>query len=233
MKKLIPYFIIILSIGNGFGQETEKIELLNYNQSVCDQSSDPYRLKPRIISFQQNKDTLNIDIGFATTCCLEYIPEIKYAKDTLHITYNIKDGSYACSCICCYNFHHEIKGINSSKLTVKLYDEIIELSDEKYKTYEPTFTLIKNDTINLTDKYGQKQGIWNTYGKNYGKYKDNNIIARVNLFKNMKIKEEYEYGTKLFREFYKNGKVKKECYKTEKQELINCRRWKKNGREIK
>src|SRR5207344_1512589 len=97
MKILIRYFIIILSIGNVFGQETEKIELINYNQSVCDETSDPYRLKPRIISLTHNKDTLDIDIGFATTCCLEYIPQIKYTADTLYINYKIKDESSACS----------------------------------------------------------------------------------------------------------------------------------------
>ena len=233
MKILIRYFIIILSIGNLFGQETEKIELINYNQSVCDETSDPYRLKPRIISLKQNKDTLDIDIGFATTCCLEYIPQINYIKDTLYISYKIKDESLACSCICCYSFNHKIKGIISSKLTVKLYDQIIELSDEKYRTYEPTFTLIKNDTLNLTDKYGRKQGVWKTYGENYAKYKDGNIISSVNLFKNMKIKDEFEFTTNLFREYYKNGTLKKECYKTEKLELISCRKWKKNRRKIK
>ena len=231
--KLFIYFILILSIGDVFGQKADRIELIKYNQSVCDTTSDPYRIKPRIISLKQYRDTLDIDIGFATTCCLEYIPKILYSTDTLFISYKIKDEELACSCICSYNFSHKIKGIKSSKLIVKLYDKIIELSDEKYKTYAPTFTLIKNDTLNLTDKYGRKQGIWTTYGNNYGKYKDDRIIARIHLFKNMKIKSEFDYGTKLFREFYKNGKLKMECYETKELELINCRKWRKNGREIK
>ncbi|MEO8236563.1 MAG: hypothetical protein ABI576_00545 [Flavobacterium sp.] len=232
MKILFRYFIIILSIGKVSAQKTDKIELINFNQSACDETSDASRIKPRIISFKHYKDTLDIDIGFATTCCLEYIPDIKYSADTLYISYKARDENLACSCNCCYNFNHKIKGIYSSKLTVKLYDQIIELSDEKYRIYKPTFTIIKNDTINLTDKYGQKQGVWTTYRNNYGKYKDDRIVATITLFKNMRIKDEFEFRTRLLREFYKNGKLKKECYKTENLELINCRKWKKNGREI-
>ncbi|MEN2402465.1 hypothetical protein GKZ90_0021930 [Flavobacterium sp. MC2016-06] len=231
MKIFFKYFIIILSFGNVFGQKNNNVELIAYNQSVCDETSDPYRIKPRIISIKQSKDTLDIDIGFATTCCLEYIPQIKFSTDTLYISYKIKDEDLACSCICCYSFNHKIKGINSSKLIVKLYDKIIELSNEKYKTYDPTFTIIKSDTLNLTDKYGRKQGVW--YGKNYGKYKDDRIIALIHLFENMKIKDEFVLKTRLLREFYENGTLKSECYQTENLELINCRKWKKNGQEIK
>jgi len=217
VKALIRHLLIILSIGQVFGQKTDSVKVIEYSQSACDRTSDPDRLKPRIISLEHHADTLNIEIGFATTCCLEYIPNVKYSADTLYISYKVKDEGEACMCICCYSFNHKIKGINTPKLTVKLYDQVIELSNEKYWTYEPTFTILNGDTVNRKDKYGLKQWIWITTSDNFIKYKDDRIDKRG----------------KIHREFYGNGKIKKQCYKTSDGEILYCRQWTRSGRELK
>ncbi len=231
MKKLLSLILIVLLINNVLGQESNKIELIEFNQSQCDNTSDPYRIKPRIISINHFKDTLDLEIGFAYTCCVELIPNLNYNADTLNITYNVKDGSIECSCICCYSFEHKIKGINSNNVTIKLFNQIIEISNEKYKTYTEEFKIVKKDTVNRKDKYGLKQGIWiTTKSNNYMSYKDNNLIKWGELYKKMRIKTEYEGTTNLVREFYKNGQLKKQCKTIRTTE--NCRYWKSNGIEI-
>lgn len=233
LVKTILYFLTYLLYNSPvFGQNKNNLELINYQQSVCDQTVDPYRIKPRIISFKHHKDTLDIEIGFAATCCIDYIPDINYSNDTLYVKYKEKEGSIGCSCICCYNFSHKIKGIDKSKITVKLENEIIEISNEKYKTYKPTFTIVKKDTINLTDKYGFKQGIWPFKSKYFYRYKDDRHISTGHLHKNGKIKDESFYKINMRKEYYKNGKLKSECKINDKWEFIDCRRWNKKGKEM-
>jgi len=38
---------------------------------------------------------------------------------------------------------------------------------------------------------------------------------------------------KIHREFYGNGKIKKQCYKTSDGEILYCRQWTRSGRELK
>lgn len=261
MKTLIAHLIIILSIGQAFGQIPDRVELIEYSQSTCDRTSDPYRLKPRIISIEHNSDTLAIDVGFAATCCLEYLPNIKYVSDTLYISYRAKDEGEACACICCYSFNHKIKGINRTNLTVKLFDRVIELSNEKYWTYEPVFTIIEGDTLNRKDKYGLRQGIWtdpkakfskqiegsykvdkfgnhnrekkkgSKYSVSFQRYKDDRLDTWGHLYMNLVVKDECDPRTKTTREYYENGQIKKECHETDGKEM-ECRQWKTNGVEI-
>lgn len=236
----------MIFIGEVSGQNVEDVNLVEFSQSSCDSSSDPYRLKPRIISLKHFTDTLAIEIGFAATCCSNYVPNIRYSYDTLYMSYTATGD--ACSCACCYSFNHKITGISSVGLIVKLYNEVIELSDEKYRTYKPTFVIVKGDTLNRKDKYGQKQGIWieeltiQKIERNRVTGKDNITFFRYNdskyhnwghLYPNLKIKDEYNAKTDLHQKFYNNGMKKMECYGNDDDQSTSCRRWKKNGRQIK
>jgi hypothetical protein len=239
VKILFGHIIILLSIGQVFAQNADGIKLIEYSQSTCDRKSDPNRLKPRIISFEHHSDTLRIEIGFAVTCCIEYTPNVKYSTDTLYLSYVAKDEDEACACVCCYSFNHKITGIASSKLTVKLFDRVIELSNEKYWTYEPVFTLIEDDTLNQKDKYGLRQGIWidakadfTKHSVSFQRYKDDRLDQWGHLYKNLAIKDEYDPRTKITREYYENGRIKKECHETDDKAVGKCRQWKKNGEEI-
>jgi hypothetical protein len=254
---LLGYIISILSIGHALGQDTARIELVEFNQSACDISLDPYRLKPRIISLGHSRDTLAIEIGFAATCCSDYVPRIQYSADTLYISYTAKGDP--CACVCCYSFNHKIKGINSSKLTVKLHKSVIELSDEKYRTYPPTFVIVRGDTLNRKDKYGLKQGLWideraiqkiegdislrrtydfeNIFQANedvhFYRYEDDVFHNWGHLYLTLKIKDEYNSRTKVRQEFYKNGQIKRECRETVAGKSTDCQQWEWNGQEIK
>lgn len=262
MKTLFGHLIILLSIGQVFGQKTEGIKLIEYSQSTCDRASDPYRLKPRIISLEHHNDTLTIEVGFAMTCCIEYIPNINYSNDTLYLSYGVKDEGQGCACICCYSFNHKLKGVTSAKLTVKLYNQVIELSNEKYWTYEPVFTIVEGDTLNLKDKYGMRQGIWTDlkagfsklkeerhkvdrfgtskkewkigtdFSASYQRYKDDRLDKWGHLYKNLVIKDEYDPHTKITREYYDSGQIKRECLETDDKTLI-CRQGDKNGNETR
>jgi len=192
-------------------------------------------------------------------CCHEYIPSIKYTSDTLYISYEAKnEGEDCAACICCYSFIHKIKGITSSNLTVKLYDRVIELSDEKYWTFPPTFVIVKGDTVNRKDKYGLKQGIWidddaiqkieadTLAPKDYSlkrihwaeqsvmflRYTDERFFTSGRLYLNLKVRDEYNPKTGIRQEFYRNGMIKKECHDAEGGQQ-KCRQWERNGREIK
>ena len=230
MKVLIGHLIIsVLLAGQVLGQKTKDVELIEFNQSACDKSSDPYRIQPRIISLKHLTDTLLIEIGFAATCCLEYIPKIKYSADTLYFSYLAKDEGDACFCICCYSFKHKIKGIDNTKFIVKLYDQTIKLSSEKYRTFSPTYSIVKGDTINRIDKYNQKQGLWISES-NFKKYKDDRIIAWGHLYNDKKIQEEYDSKTDTYREYYPNGRLKLKCNGKAASDYTNCQQWDKNGK---
>ena len=107
--------------------------------------------------------------------------------------------------------------MKSKTFSVKLYDRVIELSTEKYWTYEPTFKIVKGDTVDRKDKYGLKQGIWVTSEDSFQYYVNDTLR---------------KWG-KVSRQFYGNGRPRQECYKTKDGELLNCRQWKRNGQEIK
>ncbi|MES1181386.1 MAG: hypothetical protein ABUL44_01185, partial [Flavobacterium sp.] len=52
------------------------------------------------------------------------------------------------------------------------------------------------------------------------------------LFLNLKVKDEYNPKTGIRQEFYTNGKIRNECWKTYDKKT-NCRRWDRNGQELK
>lgn len=182
MRVFTVYIILILlSVTLLQGQTIEGVELIEFSQSACDRDSNPYRMKPRIISMKQSADTLLLEIGLAATCCLDYLPNIKYLTDTLHLNFGIKNEDEACACWCCYSFNYKMRGIDASGLTVKYSNMIIELSNEKYwANYQPTFIIIEGDTLNRKDKFGFKQGIWTNPKAAFSKQEKSN--RKVNRF---------------------------------------------------
>jgi hypothetical protein len=230
MKGFIINIIVFLSTSQVFCQTSKEIELIEFNQSACDKTSDPYRLKSRIISLSHKSDTLQIEIGFAATCCIDYVPKIKFLADTLFFSYDAKDEDGGCFCICCYSFIHKIKGIPSKNIIVKLYEEVIELSDEKYKTFPPTYTIVRGDTVNIKDKYGLKQGTW-VNEISFTRYKNDRILSWGRFYENGKVQNEHDLKTDIYREFHPNGKLKMKCNKTPGQGLTNCQQWYESGKE--
>jgi hypothetical protein len=230
--KLLISIVLLLSFGQVIGQKNKAIEVVEFNQSTCDQTLDPYRLKSRIVSLSRKLDTLQIEIAFAATCCLAYLPKIKYQSDTLYFSYEAKNEDEACFCICCYSFSHKVKGITSKNVTVKLFHKVIELSNEKYNTVFPTYIIVHGDTVNAKDKFGLKQGIWltkNSLNNSFIKYLNDKIQTWGQLYENGKIQDEYDTNSKIYRAFYRNGQLKKECYKNMDGSFRDCKQWSEAG----
>lgn len=181
---------------------------------------------------EQSADTLILEIGFANGCCIQFSPKINLEGDTLAISYFALDGQSACACICCYQFSHKIAGLRTDKPIIKLFNKVIEQSDEKYRTYPISYVLRFGDTVNLKDKYGLKQGIWPRSHDRFVIYTDDEIAGTGEFYKGNKIKKEYGLYSKLTREYYKNGALKKE-YRLEGRQQKVIRRWRRNGQQIK
>ena len=111
------------------------------------------------------------------------------------------------------------------------------------------------DTINYVDKYGLRQGIWNTpkdslMSKIYFVHSDNRLIKRVTLYPNKQIESElinekisFKADNKLYFdysdfnrliEYYESGQKKRECYNDNKvhdnsYEKGKCKEWNEKG----
>jgi len=131
---------------------------VDFTPSKCDEEADVYRLRTRIINKWFEGDTLMIEIGTKATCCVDFIPNINYKNDTLVLSF--EEIGDPCECICCYQFIYHIVGLNTQAFGIKLQNEEIQLSNEKYLTYPEKFEIINDDTVNYIDKYGLKQGFW-------------------------------------------------------------------------
>jgi len=225
--------MLLLKISTIYGQEfNASIEILNFGQTECDNSLDPYKLKSRLIRVDFSNDTLEFEVGTLGTCCVDYESKIKFSNDTLFLEYQRKENSPASFCYCCYQFIHKIKGIKNTEITFMLGDQILEISEEKYRTYPISFDMIDGDTINLTDKYGEKQGIWIKDHNRYDVYENGTIVKWGKLYSYGKLKDQRNSRSKKHTEFYESGKKKKEC-DLDGNKLINCKMWDQDGNIIK
>jgi hypothetical protein len=231
VKALLIFIVALSTIQLAYSQGVSGIKLLEYRESSCDRSSDPTRIIPRIISSKTKFDTLEIEIGFAGGCCGKVSPIVEFKNDTLYFNFKPEDDE-ECFCACCFSFYYKIKGINKPITRAKLFNKEIALSSEKYRTFPVSFEIIEKDTFNLTDKYGQKQGVWYLLGNgvlsiSFRRYKNDRIEGYGHLYENYKIEKEKSNTTNHYREYYKSGKLKKEC-----KPEIGCRYWKENGKEL-
>ncbi len=185
--------LVVAFILNSFILFAQKNEtsLIYFKQSECDNSVDARRIKPRIISKEFNHDTLFLKIGFASNCCEQLIPIIKYSDDTLYLTYDyFGELQSSCSCTCCYMFFQVISGIKDTNADILFYHIPLEQTSEKYYTYDIEYKLKKHDTIDYKDKYGLKQGLW-LIGSSFCKYKDDVLQSYGSYYSNGKVKDEY------------------------------------------
>jgi len=153
MTKGLTLILTLLTM-IAFGQE---VRLVDFQPSECDETSDPYHLKTRIIDQEFHGDTLQIKVATKATCCVDFIPSITYNQDTLNLLF--EETGIECECICCYQFNYHITGLKDKNFGVKLLSKAVEQSDEKYKTYPVEYFVFNGDTTGYKDKYGLRQGI--------------------------------------------------------------------------
>jgi hypothetical protein len=144
---------------------------------------------------------------------MEFTGIAEMKNDTLHVKFLLQNDNY-CFCTCCYQADFKIKGINNIHVPIKFYNKLIEQSHEKFETFPVTFELVKGDTINLTDKYGLKQGKWVYAKKQYLLYENNKLAGWGDFKPGGKI-EEYNTSTKKVTVYNSRGKVLKRYVKSD------------------
>jgi hypothetical protein len=236
MKAILT--ILMLTIHLGFYAQQNNIKLTNSSHSICD-NSDIERIRQRIINQYFVNDTLNISLGIIAECDLDdpFIGIIQ-SNDTIDfkierkplieydsITHDTIYSQMIVECHCCYEFYFKILGLTSKNYYVRVNNELLLESNEKYLTYPVKYELSQiGDTINYKDKYGLNQGLW------IRNHKDGSID---------KIK--YVNGKPTsFKKYYSNGQIKCDCIcRPDHEGLIEliqetgeCKYWDINGNRI-
>jgi hypothetical protein len=227
--------LLILTVHLDLFSQENNIRLVNFNHSTCDDSEDPDRIRQRIINQFFLKDTLFITLGIVAECDLDDpLIKITKSKDTLDFKIERKPISITKDtitqmivlCDCCYQFDFKIAGLSSKNYYVRVNNEHIIESDEKYITYPIHFELLNSgDTINYSDKYALMQGLW------IMKYKDGSVDKVI-------YKEDKPLS---FKKYYQNGQLKCDCICRPNhnglmeyiEETGDCKYWDENGNEIK
>jgi len=144
-------------------------QIVDYSLSSCDRNSHPDFLIHRIVHKEIKNDTLSLIIGFPENCCVRMNPKMSYKNDTLYLIESAPDTSIHekiyCFCDCCFELNLLISGIQDTNFVLKADGIVLRLSSEKYRTYPISFYLENGDTINYTDKYGLRQGLWKFYNQ--------------------------------------------------------------------
>ena len=208
-------FIILLFLSLTYTFSQENIEVIKLDRTECDKDCDTYKINNRIIS----QTTSNLLIGVIVNCCFdEFKAELNDNKLNL-----IAEGEEFCTCDCYFELNYHFNKNFKIPDSITFNKKPIYFSEHKYKLRDVIFELYKNDTINLFDKYGFKQGRHIRFnrkktlilrdfiyhddkivsGKFINEYYQNKQIKSEAIFKN-----EYEYIKKHYDE---KGKLLKEC----------------------
>lgn len=226
--------------------KAENPQLVSYTSSEC--KDDVYfknlrRINNRIIEHHSNDAFQEYKIFVVTNCERTAEGAIEFKNDTLYLIHHGERDYYTetvqlndsitetveveieelVDCDCVYELTYKISGLKSDTYPVTLNGKTITKSDHKYKVrYKiPKYKIIENDTFNLIDIYGLKQGLHKAYRKD-GKllwkmnYSDGEPISGIKLIRynadgydRVEIHMENKIHTK--RKYYKQDKLVKVC----------------------
>ncbi len=155
MKKYLLTFLFIFSV-----VFSQKIVLVDWQLSPCENFDwGNYHIATRISKLEKKGDLTFVTISFQDDCTIKPKCSIKYSKDSISLKYkNIIGGGFCGDCA--YELTYVLKGEMNPNAQFYFNDSLIIETKEKYKTYPTSFQIINNDTINRTDKYGVRQGLW-------------------------------------------------------------------------
>lgn len=229
MKKLFRNFILVLVI-SGFSISCQhkidsKPELIDFNASECQEgstSTNLYRLINRIQDIKIENEFHTYEIFVVANCSRASNGGIEIKNDTLNLKYEgtpiitesreteehliVESVVIESDCDCGFVLTYKIKGLPAKDYVIAANGKIISQTPHKYRIVrdEPKFDVVKNDTINLTDIYGLKQGL-HIYN-----LPDGTLFRKVNFIDN-------EMITGLVRVNYKfDGFDKVETYMKDK-----------------
>jgi len=142
--------------------------------SECQGNGHPYTIQDRVISKEICKDSLFLKLGFMENCCIQFTPEIFYFNHNLCVELDTRRGEIAsCACECCFELTLVITGIHDTAFQTFLaeYGEFksIPVTNERFVTYPETYEIIEGDTLNRTNKYRDKIGLWHFYDDSTGR----------------------------------------------------------------
>ena len=164
-------FLILLILLYSFSFGQNDIKVVDFLKSECDNTYDLERIQPRLLEQNYNNSLFTIKIGTVANCLGISLVKADYNNDTLNISYRngivtpdtITGGEILefANCDCCFEFHFFIEGLPKEPNYIIINNREFHYYPDIYKTYAVKFEVYKSDTVNLTDKYGFKQGKWN------------------------------------------------------------------------
>jgi hypothetical protein len=159
--------------------------------------------------FSTNGDTLILQYDYKTVTSVEF-------GDTVEVF-------FITMCDCPLKFHFEISNLPKKKYLIKLNDELLSYSINRFVQFPVKYDIKGVDTINYSDRYGLRQGFWIDIDTIYmikfeGFYKDDDLTNGIRYrFRNdstVEYKETfYSSDSVLIEQFDINGKLIKSCYR--------------------
>lgn len=250
MKLLLKtnYLVLISALLVHFSCTSQsKIELLDYNSSECEEGiffKNLQKLNNRILKIDKTDKFHTFDIFVVANCSGTEEGKIELKNDTLNLIFdgkweldktskiNENDSTETISevwikelsdCDCAYKLSYKIKGLKNKDYIITANGKKITKTENKYRITrnQPTFDIIENDTINIVDIYGLKQGL------HIGYKKDGKLLYRIRYADDEKIDglDKVRYNWRGFdkvetyierkkytvRKYYRNGKLIKIC----------------------
>jgi hypothetical protein len=159
----------IVCCGQGGKVKTGKVKLLDWKSNACDNTYDPYKLVNRITERRTQEGVTFLIVNFTDNCCAQFKPQIVYkGNQLLLLPYKEYSGDY-CDCSCCFTIEFKIDGLPADGYETYFNGKKVEVASDHYKVVQPTSETYKGITINRTNRYGFREGMWMAF------YEDGNI----------------------------------------------------------
>jgi hypothetical protein len=157
------------SCGQGGKIKTGKVKLLSWKSNDCDNTYDPHKLVNRIVESRMQDGVTFLTVNFTDNCCVKFKPQISFKSNKLLLLpYKEFTGDY-CDCDCCFSIEFKIEGLPGNGYETYFNGKKVEVSTDHYKVVQPTSETYNGTTINRTNRYGFKEGLWMTF------YEDGNL----------------------------------------------------------
>jgi antitoxin component YwqK of YwqJK toxin-antitoxin module len=239
MKKIIVYSILSMINSICYGQSQINVEVIS--KTRCDRNTDTEKIQNRIINKTFKNDTLRVVIGIIVNCGGISNVRANFTNDTINFTFEdgrveydtiVKKGKkiprsliVQTKCDCYFEFEFMAYKVSKEPEFISFNGEEFKYFAEKYKIYPVKYDIAGVDTINLSDRYGSKQGKWtktensritiNDKYKFEGFYVDNEIksldFTIFNKVGRIKYKEEKRgFDTTKIVSYYESGQIEYE-----------------------